>query len=296
MKYLVTGGAGLIGSAISDKLLSDGHEVLILDNLSTGNIKNINSKSIFYKCDLDKDSQENINTYFNDIDCVFHCAALPNVQYSIDYPIEANNVNVNSTIKVLIACVNNNIKKIIYSSSCSVYGNSLTVPTTETCDILPLSPYALQKYIGEQYIELYNRMYGLSYVILRYFNVYGERMSDKGAYVSVLSHFIKAYKNNNPLNITNDGEQKRDFVYVEDVANANIAAISDCINNQVFNIGSGTNYSVNTLASVFQRPIKYGDKRIEPYETLADINKAKNILNWNPQTNVIDWIKNFIKE
>lgn len=296
-KCLITGGAGFIGSTIADLLVMGGHEVVILDNLSTGQITNINPKATFYECDLNLESQEQINSYFNNIDYVFHCAALPNVQFSVEYPKESNDANVNSTIKTLVACLENNIKKIIYSGSCSAYGDATTIPTTEKERIAPLSPYALQKYIGEQYCELYHRMYNLQYVVLRYFNVYGERMTDKGAYVSVLSHFLRAFKNNQPLNITNNGEQKRDFIYVQDVAIANILAMTNnnC-NNQVFNIGNGINYSVNTLASLFNRPTKYGESRIEPYETLADITKAKEILNWKPETNVLEWITTTIKD
>lgn len=295
MKCLITGGAGFIGSTIADKLISLGHDVVVLDNLSTGNLDNLNKKCIFYQCDLSTDQQEVINNYFHDINTVFHCAALPNVQYSVEYPKESNDANINSTIKTLVACIKNKVNKIIYSGSCSVYGNSKVIPTSENCAIEPLSPYALQKHIGEEYCRLYNRMYGLNYVILRYFNVYGERMSDKGAYVSVLSHFLRSYKNNKPLNITNDGEQKRDFVYVGDVADANIAVMSNEIVDETINIGYGKNFSVNSLASVFDRPTAYGEKRIEPFEALADISKMRSVLDWQPKQNVIDWISQTIK-
>lgn len=294
MKCLITGGAGFIGSNIADRLIALGHEVIILDNLSTGNLSNINPKSTFYECDLSLDKQDVINSYFEGVDIVFHCAALPNVQYSVEYPKESNDANINSTIKTLIACVEHKIQKVIYSSSCSVYGNPANIPTGENCDIAPLSPYALQKYIGEEYCKLYLRMYGLNYVILRYFNVYGERMNDKGAYVSVLIHFLRSYKNNKPLNITNDGKQKRDFVYVGDVTDANIVAMSTITNNTI-NIGYGKNFSVNSLAKVFDRPVVYGEKRIEPFEALADISKVISISDWRPKTNVIEWISRIIK-
>jgi UDP-glucose 4-epimerase len=294
---LITGGAGFIGSTIADMLLNEGFNVTILDNVSTGQKANINPRATFYECDLNLESQEQINTYFQNINYVFHCAALPNVQFSVEYPKESNDANVNSTIKTLVACTANRVSKIIYSGSCSAYGNAKTIPTTENETVAPLSPYALQKYIGEQYCELYHRMYNLEYVILRYFNVYGERMLDKGAYVSVLSHFIRSFKNNQSLNITNDGEQKRDFIYVQDVARANILAMTNnYCNNQVFNIGNGKNYSVNTLASLFNRPTTYGESRIEPYETLADITKAQEILNWKPETNILEWITKTLKD
>lgn len=295
-KCLITGGAGFIGSTISDLLIDSGYDVVILDNLSTGQMVNVNSSAKFHMCDLNLESQEQINLYFKNIDYVFHCAALPNVQYSVEYPKESNDANVNSTIKTLVACLSNKIKKIIYSGSCSVYGNATTIPTTEKEYIAPLSPYALQKYIGEEFCELYNRMYNLQYTTLRYFNVYGERMTDKGAYVSVLSHFLRSYKKLEPLNITNNGEQKRDFVHVKDVAKANIAAmLNDSSNNQVFNIGYGENYSVNKLASLFNTSTKYGEKRIEPFETLADTTKARTVLSWRPEIDVLDWITQTLK-
>jgi UDP-glucose 4-epimerase len=294
---LVTGGAGFIGSSIVDLLIENGHTVIVIDNLSTGHLANINTKALFYRCDLNLESQTLINSYFQNIDYVFHCAALPNVQFSVEYPKESNDANVNCTIKVLTACLQNNIKKIIYSGSSSVYGNATIFPTPEDEKIAPISPYALQKYIGEQYCELYNRMYGIQYVILRYFNVFGERMTNKGAYVSVISHFLRAFKNNYTLKITNNGEQKRDFIHVKDIARANIVVMTDeKYNNQVFNIGNGENYSINAIASLFNKPTKYSETRIEPYETLADITKAKKILGWKPETNILEWITTTIKD
>lgn len=299
IKYncLVTGGAGFIGSSIVDLLIENGHSVVILDNLSTGQSQNINAGAKFYECDLNLESQEQINSYFQNIDYVFHCAALPNVQFSVEYPKESNDANVNCVIKVLIACVQHDIKKIIYSGSSSAYGNATNLPTSEDEKIAPISPYALQKYIGEQYCELYNRMYDLQYVILRYFNVFGERMTNEGAYVSVISHFLRAFKNDHFLKITNNGEQRRDFVHVKDVARANIISMTnEKCNNQVFNIGNGKNHSINALALLFNKPIQYGETRIEPYETLADIAKAKKILNWKPEYNISKWITTTIKD
>jgi nucleoside-diphosphate-sugar epimerase len=292
MKCLITGGAGFIGSTIAYNLLNKNHEVLILDNLSTGNIENIPEKASFIQCDLSSDDQSIINSFFSSIDIVFHCAALPNVQYSVDYPKESNNANVDSTIKTLEACVLNSVKKIIYSGSCSAYGDAETIPTDENCDINPLSPYALQKYIGEEYCRLYHRMYNLDYVILRYFNVYGEKMSSTGAYVSVLSRFLRSYyAGETDLNITNNGNQRRDFVYVQDIAEANILCMEKNIANDIFNVGSGDNVSVNELADVFGLNKKYGEKRIEPYETLANISKISSAIGWKPNKNVKKWIE-----
>jgi len=297
MKYVVAGGAGFIGSHIVDLLISLNHEVIVLDNFSTGKRCNIPSKATVIEIDLSTVKSSILGNLLYNCAAVFHCAALPNVQFSIEYPRESNTANVDTTINILEAMRLSGVPKIIYSSSSSVYGDTLQLPTNEDTPIQPVSQYALQKYIGELYCQLYSRIYNIQYTIFRYFNVYGERMTDNGAYVSVLSHFIRSYKKNLPLNITNNGEQKRDFIYVKDVARANIAAIihNDC-NNQIFNIGYGTNYSVNTLASMFNSLTKYGEHRIEPFETLANIDKAKLVLNWCPETNAIDWIKNILKD
>lgn len=294
-KCIVAGGAGFIGSTLVDHLIDQGRDVIVLDNLSTGKRENLNSKTQFIHCDLSAIDQNELNYYFIDVDTVFHCAALPNVQYSMDFPYESNKANVNTTIKILEAIRHNKIAKIIYSSSSSVYGNAINTPTSESESIKPLSPYALQKYIGEEYCYLYHNIYNINYTIFRYFNVYGERMTDKGAYVSVLSHFLRSIKNNQPLNIVNDGNQKRDFVYVGDVVSANIlASLNLQSNNMVFNIGSGVNYSINAISDWFDIDKKYGETRIEPYETLADINKANMILNWYPKQNLQKWIHKMV--
>lgn len=296
MKYVVTGGAGFIGSHIVDELINQNHEVIILDNLSTGSINNINSKATFIKIDLSKDKIEDISQYFSGAKAVFHCAALPNVQYSIDYPVSSNTANVDSIINVLECIKKNSVEKIIYSGSCSVYGDAKNIPTNEQEDINPLSPYALQKYIGEEYCYLYNKIYGIKYCILRYFNVYGERMSTKGAYVSVISRFIQSFKNKFPLNIVNDGSQKRDFIYVKDVVSANLLAAYTDISDCIFNIGNGVNYSVNEIADCFMLAKEYGEKRIEPKETLADINLIKNTLSWSPKQDVKLWIESYLNK
>jgi len=291
MNCLVTGGAGFIGSHLVDELVNLDHKITILDNLSTGSKENINLQADFYHVDISTTDQKELNNYFKGVDIVFHLAALPNVQYSIEYPLNSNKTNTDTTIKVLECMRANCVKKIVYSSSCSVYGNAKNIPTNENEPINPLSPYALQKYIGEEYCYLYHKIFDIQYAILRYFNVYGERMSSTGSYVSVLSHFIRSMKNNQPLNIVNDGNQKRDFVYVKDVVDANIkCATNISVKNHIFNIGSGSNYSINEIAGWFNRPTKYGEKRIEPQETLSDISLAKKALEWTPKQNLKDWI------
>jgi UDP-glucose 4-epimerase len=292
MKYVVAGGAGFIGSHIVDRLIDLKYDVIVLDNFSTGTRSNVNPLAKIIEIDLASEDVDKISNVLADADAVFHCAALPNVQFSFDKPKESNIANVDTTINLLESMRLAQIKKIVYSSSSAVYGDAKIIPTTESSSIQPLSPYALQKYLGELYCHLYARTANIQHIIFRYFNVYGERMSDKGAYVSVLSHFLRSVKEGNRLNIVNTGEQKRDFVYVKDVAEANVLAGTTTISgNHTMNLGYGKNYSVNTIADCFNRPKKYGESRVEPFESLSDISLAKDILGWLPTQKLFDWIQ-----
>jgi len=291
-KIIVTGGAGFIGSNLVDKLIDANHEVTILDNLSTGSRENINPKAKFIFKDLKFALQAELDYITKNTEYMFLCAALPNVQFSVEEPYESNKSNVDTILKTLIAAKNNSIKKVIYSGSCSCYGNATNFPTNEQDNINPLSPYALQKYIGEEYCRLYSKIYDVDTVVLRYFNVYGPRMTNKGAYRSVLSVFLEAYKNKEQFNIVNDGTQKRDFVHVDDVVNANILSMQK--NTKIessINIGYGENYSVNEIADIFKAKKQYTEKRIEPQLTLADISKAKDVLGWKPKVQLTQWLK-----
>lgn len=291
-KCLVTGGAGFIGSNLTDKLIELGHEVVVIDNLSTGNYENVNKKAYFYRTDLADIEQTELDNICKNTDVIFHMAALPNVQYSMENPMSTFGDNLTSTARMLEYARTNKVSKFVYSGSCSCYGDAEVIPTTEEESIKPLSPYALNKYQGEEYCRLYSKVYGLDTVVLRYFNVYGNRMTNTGAYRSVLSVFLDAHKNQKPFNIVNDGTQRRDFVHVSDVVNANISAMqSGNVSQYPINIGSGKNYSVNEIADMFAAEKKYGEKRIEPYETLADITTAKVMLNWNPKVELQDWVK-----
>ena len=187
------------------------------------------------------------------------------------------------------------VSRVVYSASSSAYGNTETLPTPESESTNPLSPYGLQKLIGEQYCKLFSEVYGLDTVSLRYFNVYGERMLLEGAYCLVMGIFAKQMLEGKPLTITNNGEQRRDFTYVQDVVEANWLAATylDKLNGEVFNIGNGNNYSVNDVADMMGGQKTYGFPRIEPYETLADNTKAKRILKWKPIGNLTNWIKKY---
>ena len=291
-KILVTGGAGFIGSNLVDRLIEEQHEVIIIDNLSTGDIQNVNSKAYFYRTDLCFIDQQELNNICKGVEFIFHMAALPNVQYSIENPSETFHSNLFTTVKILESARANKVKKFVYSGSCSCYGDAESIPTTEEESIKPLSPYALNKYQGEEYCRLYSYLYNLDTVVLRYFNVYGPRMTNTGAYRSVLSVFLDAYKNKKAFNIVNDGTQKRDFVHVFDVVDANIKAMqSGNVSHYPINIGSAINHSVNRIADMFGSEKLYGEKRIEPHETLADITAAKVMLNWKPKIQLENWIK-----
>ena len=295
-KAIVTGGAGFIGSNLVNRLIEKGIEVVVLDNLSTGKEENINPKAKFIQCDISKSSIFDLMYNMKGADVVFHLAALARVQPSIEDPIPFNEVNITGTLNILLAAHKTGIKRVIYSASSSAYGNTDILPTPEAAPTNPLSPYGLQKYVGEQYCKMFSEVYGLDTVSLRYFNVYGEQMNFGGAYKTVIAVFIEQMQKGEKLNIVNEGNQRRDFTYVGDVCNANIlaATTSNKFNGEVFNVGNGDNFSVNEVADMFGGEKKYGEKRIEPFETLADNQKIKS-LGWKPTGNLSEWIKNYIK-
>ena len=293
MKSVVTGGAGFIGSHLVEKLDDLGHDVVVLDDFSTGEPENLPKKHIdkarivdIVDCDLISECEG--------ADYIFHMAARPNVQGSIDHP-EVSAYDSLATLKILNAARKLKVKRVIFSSSCSIYGDAEEIPTTEEESKKPKSPYALSKYQGEQYCKLFSELYGLDSVCLRYFNVYGDRMTSTGAYRSVLSVFLEAKQNGKPLNVVNDGEQRRDFVHVSDVVEANIKSmLLDCWRDNIsVNIGCGKNYSVNEIADMIGGEKVYGEKRIEPKQTLALIEEAKRILNWEPKIKLEDWLNEF---
>ena len=297
-KAIVTGGAGFIGSNLVDKLIDMGVEVHIIDNLSTGFKKNLNSKAHFHKIDISELDPNKSWDEFKDTDVIFHLAALARVQPSIEDPIPFDKVNIGGTLRMLKLAHNLGVARFVYSASSSAYGNATKFPTPEEHSTNPLSPYGLQKYVGEQYCKMFSQVYGLDTVSLRYFNVYGERMSLEGAYKLAIPIFANQMLEGKPLTINNDGEQRRDFTYIEDVVNANILAATnpEDLKGEVFNIGNGDNYSVNELADMLGGGKSYGNKVIEPFQTLADNSKAALILNWEPKGSLPTWIKKYKKE
>ena len=296
-KVAVVGGAGFIGSNIVDTLIDKGIKVIVLDNLSTGYRKNVNSKAELVECDISTSSIDFLQKTLEGCEVVFHTAALARVQPSILEPVKFDKVNVNGTVNLLKACVEAGVKRVVYSASSSCYGNCDTFPTPESYPTNPLSPYGLQKYIGELYCKMFSQVYNIDTVCLRYFNVYGERMNFEGAYKLVIAVFAEQHKKGIPLTITNDGNQRRDFTYVKDVVEANILAAThkEQLSGDVFNIGNGNNFSVNEVADIFGGEKHYFKFVLEPFETLADNTKAKLILGWKHKGNLKEWLTNYIK-
>ena len=297
-KVIVTGGAGFIGSNLVDELVNKGIQVSVIDDFSTGKIENTNKLVYYWKQDLGKVDIKELTQFMKGVDVVFHTAAKARVQPSIDDPLSFNKSNVDGTLNVLWAAHKAGVKRVIYSASSSAYGNATKFPTPEDHSTNPLSPYGLQKYIGEQYCKMFSEVYGLDTVSLRYFNVYGERMLLEGAYCLVLGIFAKQLLENKPMTINNNGDQRRDFTYVGDIVNANILAATkvEQFNGEVFNIGNGKNYSINEVANIFGSKTIKGKNVLEPFQTLADNNKANLVFGWQPKGNLKKWIINYKKE
>lgn len=294
-KAVVTGGAGFIGSNVVDVLVNKGWSVTVIDNLSTGLKENINPKARFINCDLIEPPFQFstiAKDVLRDVDVVFHLAALPRVEPSIREPRIHNKINVSATLEVFDLCRKYGVKNIVYSSSSSVYGDAKNVPTDEKEPVDPMSPYALQKLIGDQYAELFCRLYDMNITCLRYFNVYGKREPTVGAYVPVIGIWFRQLSEGKPLTITGDGKQSRDFVNVADVARANVmAAEANLAGYNVFNIGSGTTRELNHLASLISSETSYIAPRIEPRHTCADISLANTMFGWKPLITIDDYIK-----
>ena len=294
MTYLVTGGAGFIGSHMVDRLVADGHGVIIVDDFSTGREENIAKYSGKGQVNVCRQSIcGSLDNIFQQqkIDAVFHLAALPRVQFSIRNPQATHEANVNGTLNLLEACRKFGVKRFVFSSSSSVYGDQDTLPLTETMTPNPMSPYALHKLIGEYYCRLYHQLYGLETVSLRYFNVYGARQNPDGDYACLIPKFIFLIAQGETPTINGDGQQTRDFTYVSDVVEANVLAATTAKANcfgEAFNIGAGSGLSVNevtdTIAKLIGKNItpKHGPAVIEPKHTTADIKKSGGSLRWKP--------------
>ena len=299
MKYIVTGGAGFIGSNLVDLLIDEGHEIDVIDNFSSGKKENCNEKAKYHNIDIsDQSNYDELKKILSKSDGVFHLAALPRVQESIDNPLHFEKNNTLSTINILKACADMNVKRLVYSASSSAYGNTINLPSKEEDPIDPISPYAMQKYYGEVACRMFANVYGIETVSLRYFNVYGERQSLEGAYALVMCVFARQRLNNEPMTIRGDGEQRRDFTHVKDIAKANLLAMSSekVGAGEVINIGNSDNRSVNQIAAMIGGPTVTVDPVVEPRETLANNSKAKNLLGWSPSVIIEEWVPKYKKD
>jgi UDP-glucose 4-epimerase len=296
-KILVTGGAGFIGSHLVDALINKGYNVIIVDDLSLGSKENINKKAKFYKVDI---CSSKIYEIFKKErpDVVFHLAAIPRVPVSVQDPVLTTKVNILGTVNVFKTAIDFNVKRIIFASSSSVYGNQKKLPLREDMTPNPISPYALQKYTGEQFAKIFTNLFKVPIVSLRYFNVYGPRINFNSEYSLVIGKFLKLRKEGKPLTIYGNGNQTRGFCYVDDVVEANILAMESkkIKGGEVINIGSEKSYSINYLAKLIGGKVKYLPSRPgDVLHTKADINLAKRLLGWQPKISFEEGIKKTIE-
>ncbi len=286
-KTIVTGGAGFIGSHLVDGLLSEGHQVTVIDNFVTGrseNLRHLENNPNLSIVEVDVVNTDILMTHFKGGDWVFHLAALADIVPSIQKPNEYFYTNVNGTFSVLEASRKTKIKRFIYSASSSCYGIPDVYPTPETAEIRTEYPYALTKYLGEQLVLHWGQVYKLPVISLRFFNVFGPRSRTSGAYGAVFGVFLAQKLHKQPFTVVGDGTQTRDFTYVTDTAQACIMAANSNLSNEVLNVGSGNTYSVNYLVQLLGGDVIHIPKRPgEPNCTQADITKIQRLLGWRPQ-------------
>ncbi len=292
MRYLVTGGAGFIGSNTVEELVRRGHSVVVLDDLSTGKEENLSS--VAGKIELLRGSiadLETVRAACRGVDYVLHLAARTSVPRSVKEPLETNRINVDGTLNVLVAARDARVRRVVFAASSSVYGETLILPKVETMTPSPISPYGVSKFVGEAYAHVFGRVYGLQNVSLRYFNVFGPRQDPDSPYSGVLSRFITALQNGAQPVVFGDGEQSRDFTYVENVVEANLLACeAPKASGLVFNIGVGGRFTLNRTLQLLE---KFAGKPAQPrydpprdgdiLHSQADISLARKLLDYNPR-------------
>jgi nucleoside-diphosphate-sugar epimerase len=291
MRYLVTGGAGFIGSNTVDELVRRGHGVVVLDDLSSGkedNLAEVRSKITFMKGSIT--DIEAVQKAMVQADYVIHLAARTSVPRSVKDPVDTNRINVDGTLNVLVAARDNKVKRVVFAASSSAYGDTPTLPKSEDMQPVPISPYGVSKYVGELYAQTFGRCYGLENVCLRYFNIFGPRQDPDSPYSGVLSRFSTAFLDSTPPVVFGDGEQTRDFTYVENAVQANILACEAAsASGRTFNVGTGRAVSLNQVLEMLRKasgkkletkyePAREGDIR----DSLADIRLAKEFLGYEP--------------
>jgi len=299
---LVTGGAGFIGSNLTEALLQRGHVVRVLDDFSTGKRENLIFDKAYASLEIIEGDIRDLRSCQKSVqgmEYVFHQGALPSVQRSVEDPGASNAVNVEGTLNILLAAREKGVKRVMYAASSSIYGDTPTLPKHEEMPPNPLSPYALQKYIGEQYCRLFYQLYGLETISLRYFNVFGPKQDPNSLYSAVIPKFIDALVQGRAPMIFGDGEQSRDFTYIENVVQANLLAMSaEHLHGEAINIACGKRISLNQLLDVLkeileskQSPIYQDARKGDVKHSLADIRKGKEIINYEPKVGIETGLK-----
>jgi UDP-glucose 4-epimerase len=303
---LVTGGAGFIGSNLTEALLRRGHFVRVLDDFSTGKRENLIFNKEYSSLEMIEGDIRDSSTCqeaVKGMEYIFHQAALPSVQRSVEDPGTSHSVNAGGTLNMLLAAKEAGVKRVIYASSSSVYGDTPTLPKNEQMPSDPLSPYALQKYIGEQYCRLFYQLYGLETISLRYFNIFGPKQDPRSIYSAVIPLFIDALMQGRPPTIFGDGEQSRDFTYIENVVQANLLAMSaEHLHGEAINIACGKRTSLNQLFNVLkdilgskQAPLYEEPRKGDVRHSLADIRKGKELINYEPKVGIEAGLKKTVE-
>lgn len=294
-RVLVTGGAGFIGSHLAERLLKEGASVVVLDDLSEGKWENLPSHPKLRK--VKGSILGNVSRYVRGQDFIFHLAALPRLKRSLDDPWQTHRVNVDGTLNLLMEAKKYKVKRFVFASSSSVYGNKNKTPFSENMIPDPLVPYSLQKVMGESYCEMFHKLWGLETVSLRYFNIYGPRMNPDSPYANLIPKFIKLFSQNKTPTVNGSGRQTRDFTYIDDAVEATLSAARSKVSGEIFNIGFGKRTSVNKVVRTLNKLLgknikpKRGPAVIEPRATLASTTKAGKILGWKPKVSLEEGLK-----
>jgi nucleoside-diphosphate-sugar epimerase len=288
--FLVTGGAGFIGSNVAEALVGRGDRVRVLDNLSTGSHENLEAAGDVELIEGDLRDVEAVRRATEGVEGVFHQAALRSVPRSVDDPTSTNDVNVTGTLNLLMACRDAGVRRVVYASSSSAYGDDPSLPKVETLAANPISPYAVSKLAAEHYCRTFAHLYALETVSLRYFNVFGPRQNPESKYSAVIPRFLQLALDGEPLEVHGDGEQSRDFTYIDNVVRGNLLAMdADGVSGEVFNIACGTRHSLLAIAEAIgtflERALERDHVESRPGDvrhTLADISKARHLLGYEP--------------
>jgi nucleoside-diphosphate-sugar epimerase len=294
VRYLVTGGGGFIGSNIAERLLHEGHEVRVLDSFATGRRSNLLDGVELIEGDVQ--SYERVHRATRNIDVVFHQAALPSVPRSVQDPLMSHAVNATGTLNVLLGARDNDVRRVVFASSSSVYGANPTLPKHESLVLAPISPYGVSKQAGEAYCRAFAEVYGLETVALRYFNVFGPRQDPSSQYAAVVPKFIRAALDGEPVTIHGDGTQSRDFTFVQNVVDANLlAADAEGVNGRTLNIAMGDSTTLNELVELIEevvgRPlsVRHGPPRVgDVLHSQADVSAAREVLGYEPRFSLSD--------